>query len=138
MASVDHKKRVLTYPIAIGGMCYAVENERTVYLEGDPETGYSLYGQIPGTTEGSAVNLAEVLLEFAMTWNGPGDRSEARRQMQVFGGHIGEALATESVPVKPLNCGLHCSANAMSSSNCFGTSASPMSSDASGKSMIGC
>jgi hypothetical protein len=87
-------------------MYYPVENERTVYLKGDPETGYSLYGQIPGTTEASAVNLAEVLLEFAMTWSAPGDPSEARRQMQVFGGHIGEALATESARVKPLNGGL--------------------------------
>ena len=113
MGSADHKKQVLTYPIASGGMGYAVENERTVYLEGDPETGYSLYGQIPGTTEASAVNLAEVLLEFAMTWNSPGDTSEARRQMQVFGEHIGEALATQSVQVKPVNGGLGRAAGAL-------------------------
>ena len=113
MESLDHKKQVLTYPIASGGMCYAVENEQTVYLEGDPETGYSLYGQIPGTTEASAVNLAEVLLEFAMTWNGPGDPSEARRQMKVFGGHIGEALATQGAEVKPLNGGLGRAAGAL-------------------------
>ena len=113
MESVDHKRQIVTYPIASGGMYYPVENERTVYLEGDPETGYSLYGQIPGATEASAVNLAEVLLEFAMTWNGPGDPCEARRQMQVFGGHIGEALATESAGVKPLNSGLGRAAGAL-------------------------
>jgi hypothetical protein len=103
MGSANHKKQVLTYPIASGQMCYAVENERAVYVEGDRETGYSLYGQIPGGTETSAVNLAEVLLEFAMTWNTPGDPSEARRQMQVFGGRIGEALATQDVQGKPVN-----------------------------------
>lgn len=113
MGSVNHKKQVLTYPIASGEMCYAVENERTVYLEGDPETGYNLYGQVPGGTEASAVNLAEVLLEFAMTWNAPGDPPEARRQMQVFGGHIGEALATQDVQVKPINCVLGRAAGAL-------------------------
>ena len=96
MGSVNHKKQVLTYPIASGGMCYAVENERTVYLEGDAGAGHKLYGQLPGGSEASAVNLAEVLLEFAMTWNAPGDQSEARRQMQVFGGHIGQALGRQS------------------------------------------
>jgi len=94
-------------------MCYAVENERTVYLEGDAETGYNLYGQIPGGSESSAVNLAEVLLEFAMTWNGPGDPSEARRQMQVFGGHIGEALAVQNATNKSFNCTLGLAACAL-------------------------
>jgi hypothetical protein len=113
MGSVNHRKQVLTYPIAGGQMCHAVENERTVYLEGDPETGYSLYGQIPGGTEASAVNLAEILLEFAMTWNAPGDPSEARRQMQVFGGRIGEVLATQDVQGKPVNCVLGRAAGAL-------------------------
>ena len=103
MGSVNHKKQVVTYPIASRGMCYAVENERSVYLQGDVETGFNLYGQIAGTTEASAVNLAEVLLEFAMTWNAPGDPSEARRQMQKFGGRIGEALGTQSAAAQPVN-----------------------------------
>jgi hypothetical protein len=84
-------------------MCYAAENERTIYLQGDAETGFSLYGQIAGGGQASRVNLAQVLLEFAMTWNAPGDPSEARRQMQKFGGRIGEALGTQSAAAQPVN-----------------------------------
>jgi hypothetical protein len=103
MGSANHKQQVLTYPIASGEMCYAVENERTVYLEGGAKTGFNLYGQIAGGTEASAVNLAEVLLELAMTWSAPGDPSEARHQMQKFGGRIGEALGTQSAASQPVN-----------------------------------
>jgi hypothetical protein len=113
MTGEDVKRQLVTYPIASGEMCYAVQNERAVYLQGDPETGFSLYGQIPGGGEASSVNLAEVLLEFAMTWNAPGDPSEARRQMQIFGGHIGEALATQGVGTKPVNSGLGLAAGAL-------------------------
>jgi hypothetical protein len=86
-------------------MGYTVENERTVYVQGNSQTGFSLYGQIPGG-KAFTVNLAEVLLEFAMTWNTPGDPCEARRQMQIFGGRIGQALATQSAQIEPFNCGL--------------------------------
>jgi hypothetical protein len=103
MGSVNRKKQVLTYPIASGAMCYAAENERTIYLQGKMESGFSLYGQIAGGGQASCVNLAEVLLEFAMTWNAPGDPSEARRQMQNFGGRIGEALGTQSATAQPVN-----------------------------------
>jgi len=48
MGSVNHRKQVLTYPIASGEMCYAAENERTIYLQGGVETGFSLYGQTAG------------------------------------------------------------------------------------------
>jgi hypothetical protein len=106
MNSVEHKEQILTYPIASMGMGYTVENERTVCLQGDSQTGFSLYGQIPDGGEASTVNLAEVLLEFAITWNMPGDPREARRQMQIFGGRIGQALATQSAQIEPLNDGL--------------------------------
>jgi hypothetical protein len=79
-------------------MRYAVENERTVYLQGAPETGFSLYGEIPDGGEASFVNLGEVLLEFAMSWDVPGAPTEARRQMQIFGTHIGEALWMHPLP----------------------------------------
>ena len=76
MDSADHSRPVLTYPIASGGLYYAVVNERTVYLQGDPEAGFSLYGEIPGGGEGSSVNLAKMLLEFAIAWNKSGDTVE--------------------------------------------------------------
>ncbi len=113
MESVNHKRPILTYPIASGELHYAVENERTVYVQDEPETGFSLYGQLAGATEASSVNLAEVLLEFAMTWNTRGDPSEAQRQMGIFGGHIGEALAAQSATNEPFNSALGLAACAL-------------------------
>lgn len=101
MGSADHRKPILTYQIASAEMRYVVQNERTVYLQGEPEMGFILYGEIPDEGYTSSVNLAEVLLEFAMTWDVPGDQSEALRQMQIFGGHIGEVLADQIVEAMP-------------------------------------
>jgi hypothetical protein len=103
VGSSDYKEQLLTYPIASGAMCYAAENERTIYLQGDVKTGFSLCGELPGGGEASRVNLAQALLEFAMTWSAPGDPSEAQRQMQVFGGRIGQALGTHSAAAQPVN-----------------------------------
>ena len=101
MGSTGHRKPILTYQIASSEMRYVVQNERTVYLQGEPESGFILYGEIPDKGCTSSVNLAEVLLEFAMTWDAPGDQSEALRQMQVVGGHIGEVLADQIVEAMP-------------------------------------
>jgi hypothetical protein len=103
MDNVNHSKPILTYPIASGEMYYEVVNQRTVYLQGDPETGFSLYGEIPGWGEGSSVNLAQILLEFATTWNATGDAVEARRQMQRFGKRLGEALVQQRATARPVN-----------------------------------
>lgn len=103
MDNVNHSRPVLTYPIASGGTYYEVVNERTVYVEGDPETGFSLYGQIPGGSEASAVNLAKMLLEFAMIWNTSEDAVEARRQMQRLGKDLGQALAEQRTPARSVN-----------------------------------
>lgn len=113
MDGVNHRRPLLTYPITSGLMCYAVVNERTVYLQGAPEAGFRLYGQMPGGSEASSVNLAEVLLEFAMAWNAPGDVPEARRQMQIFGRRLGEALADQRAQAKPVNGVLGCAADAL-------------------------
>lgn len=103
MNSVNHERPILTYQITSGPMWYEAVNERTVYLQGDPEAGFCLYGEMPGGSEISSVNLAHVLLEFAMAWHAPGDASEARRQMQVFGRHLGEALADQMAQAGPVN-----------------------------------
>jgi hypothetical protein len=48
MDGANQGRPILTYPIASSEMHYAVANERTVYLQGDLEAGFSLPGQIPG------------------------------------------------------------------------------------------
>jgi hypothetical protein len=84
-------------------MCYTAVNERAVYLQGAPEAGFSLYGQMLGGSQAYSVNLAEALLEFAMAWTAPGDVSEARRQMQIFGRRLGEALADQRTQAGSVN-----------------------------------
>jgi len=95
-------------------MRYEVENERTVYLQGGPETGFILYGKIPDAADVSSVNLAQVLLEFAMSWQAPpGDQSEARRHLENFGRHIGEALADRIEQTMPVSGVLQRAAHAL-------------------------
>jgi hypothetical protein len=113
MSSVDHRRQILTYQIASGEMRYVVENERAVYLQGDPETGFIIYGEIPDEGDASSVNLAEVLLEFAMSWDAPGDQSEAQRQSEIFGRHIGEAVADRIAQTIPASSGLQRAAHAL-------------------------
>jgi len=113
MDGINHMAPILSYPIASGEMYYAVANERTVWLQGNPEAGFSLYGAIPGGSEASSVNLAEMLLEFAMAWNTAGDASQARRRMQVFGSHLGQALAEKRAQAKPVDGVLERAANAV-------------------------
>jgi len=117
MDSVNHRTPILTYQIASGGpMCYTAVNERAVYLQGTPQAGFSLYGQMPGGSQGYSVNLAEVLLEFAMAWSAPGDdseASEAQRQMQIFGRRLGEALADQRAQARSANGALGRAADAL-------------------------
>jgi len=46
MDGANQGRPILTYPIASREMHYAVANERTVYLQGDLQAGFSLSGQI--------------------------------------------------------------------------------------------
>ncbi len=103
MNGVNPMTPILAYPIASGPMCYAVVSERTVYLQGDLGAGFRLCGQIPGGSEASSVNLTQMLLEFAMTWNMAEDAGEARRQMQMFGRRLGKALADQRALTTPVN-----------------------------------
>jgi hypothetical protein len=113
MDNVNYNKPILTYPIASSETYYEVVNQRTVYIQGDPKAGFNLYGVIPGWGESSAVNLANILLEFAVTWSTSGDEIEARRQMQCFGRRIGEALVKQRMPTKLVNGVLGCAADAL-------------------------
>jgi hypothetical protein len=114
MTSKDYGKQILTYQIASREMRYEIENERTVYLQGGPETGFILYGKIPDAADVSSVNLAQVLLEFAMSWQAPpGDQSEAWRHLEHFGRHIGEALADQIEQTMPVSSVLQRAAHAL-------------------------
>jgi hypothetical protein len=113
MDDVNHVTPILTYQIASGPICYAAVNERTVYLEGNPEAGSRLYGEMPGGGKASSVNLTDVFLEFAMAWTAPVDAPEAQRQMQIFGRRLGKALAAQRAWAKHANGVLDRAADAL-------------------------
>ena len=89
----DDKTSILTYPIGSGDMRYMLENMRTVYLHGDAANGFDITGEVPEAGEISRANLAEILLEMALTWDAPKDHPHSPEQMGNYGTHIGQALA---------------------------------------------
>jgi hypothetical protein len=60
MDAANHRRPILTYQIASGQTYYAAVNERTVYLQGDPEAGFSLCGP----------NVEQIISVVAPTSNG--------------------------------------------------------------------
>ena len=91
--SFVEKTSILTYPIGSGDMRYMLENMRTVYLHGDATNGFDITGEVPEAGEISRANLAEILLEMALTWDAPKDHPHSPEQMDSYGTHIGQALA---------------------------------------------
>ena len=89
----NDKTSILTYPIGSGDMRYMLENERTIYIEGDAQTGYIISGEIPEAGTISRINLAEMLLEMALTWDTPREHNAGPQKMDFYGRRIGQALA---------------------------------------------
>ena len=89
----SHRRLVLTYPLGSGDRHFEVEEQRTVYLELNPEVGPRLIGEIAASGEKSDINLAELLLEFALFLEEVQDRDRVLRQVEFFGDQIGRSLA---------------------------------------------
>ncbi len=95
MTQVSERRatRLYRYPIASGDMYYAEVEQRDVCVYDDPVEGLRIWGEIPDVGSVTAVNLCQVFLEYAMycqTWRSP---AQAYYNMQLFGEHLGEALA---------------------------------------------
>jgi hypothetical protein len=104
-----------SYVIASADMYYSEQDRRVVYVRDDPENGFQIWGEIPTSGSISAVNLCEILLEYAMTCNAMCDPSQAVRQMEIFGDRLGRMLAChirDTMPVEKTThlaaCGLEC------------------------------
>jgi len=82
-----------SYVIASADMYYGECNLRVVRVRDDPEKGFQIWGEIPDSGSVSAVNLCEVLLEYALTCQAVGDPSVARQNMDIFAKKLGQALA---------------------------------------------
>jgi len=78
-----------------GGMGYIVKEEHAVYLSYDPKVGLIIYGELSNEGKVYGVDLAQVLLDFAMSRKGLEGWSDASHQMKLFGKRIGEAMADQ-------------------------------------------
>lgn len=86
---------ILTYPIASGDMRYMVEGLRTLYIENTNENNFVLFGNLPEANDTSKVDLAQVLLEFAMAWDVPDDQARSHQEMEGFGRFVGKTIAEQ-------------------------------------------
>ena len=114
-ASQSRVTRLFTYPVASADMYSSEEYQRTVCICDDPKKGFKIWGEIPDIGQITAVNLCQILLEYAMTCSAMGDQSQAFRQMEIFGDRLGRLLANhieENAPMEKADylaaCGLEC------------------------------
>jgi hypothetical protein len=106
---------LFTYPIASADIYYNEAYQRTICICDDPKEGFRIWGEIPGQGHITAVNLCEILLEYAMTSNAVGIPSQSFRQIELFGNRIGRLLANYIIENAPIEkaahlaaCGLEC------------------------------
>jgi hypothetical protein len=104
--------QLYSYAIASADMFYSEMNQRTIYVRDDPDTGFHIWGEIPGAGT-VAAHLGQVLLEYAMTCAAQGNLPQAYRQMDTFGKYIGEALAVQIMQGTPAETGTHRAACAL-------------------------
>jgi formate transporter len=104
-----------SYVIATQDMFYNEMNQRVIYARDDRESGFRVWGEIPGGGGETAVDLCQVLLEYAMTCNTLRDLPKAYREIETFSKRLGESLAIkimESTPAQSAShraaCGLEC------------------------------
>lgn len=104
-----------TYSIASGDMYYSEMERRDIYAWEDAQLGFRVWGEIHGLGPATAVDLCQMMLEYAMylrSWCSP---AEAEFNMKDFGERIGLALVKlfkETPPVRmqdnPAACALLC------------------------------
>lgn len=112
-ASEKHVKRLLSFGIASGDMYHSIVNERVIYAFDDPESGFRVWGEIPGTGEASTVDLCRVILEYGMTCKASDDLPGAFRAMENFSKRLGETLAIQIMEATPAETGEHRAACAL-------------------------
>ncbi len=73
--------------------------ERTIYLDGDPNIGFRLWGKV--VDENNTNDLSEILLEDALSSELPGDGSASEQVVDGFGDAFGNSLARHIVEQTP-------------------------------------
>ena len=104
-AAVESSMIITRYPLASRNKRHPVERERTIYLQGNPDTGYSFYGAFYGPAgqleRQAAVNLAGILLEIAMSQTAPGLFDQGAIRVRYLGRLLGHTLARRLIQDLP-------------------------------------
>lgn len=105
--------QLYSFTIASGDMFYSEMNQRVIYMQDDSDSGFHIWGEIPGGAGITASDLSEVLLEYAMTASASSDLPGAYRQMDTFGKKLGESLAVRIMQSTPAESAEHRAACAL-------------------------
>nr|MBN1229526.1 formate/nitrite transporter family protein [Anaerolineae bacterium] len=81
------------YVIASGDAYYTEMGQRMIYLEDEAHGGYHISAEMPGKGKATAVDLSQVLLEYAMTCHTSSSAQQAESMMRAFGKRLGEKIA---------------------------------------------
>lgn len=91
---------VFSYTLASADLRYIEIGERDIYLRHDQEKGPIFRGEIAGCGPGCDINLAEVLLEYAMSCEGCSRAELATEMLTSFGDHLGQVYVEKIIPGK--------------------------------------
>jgi hypothetical protein len=94
------------YRIASGEMKYIEVNEREVHFRSDPQTGSLIWGEIPGCGESCNADLAQMILEYAMSCEACDDAAITEGLLNVFGKRLSESLAARIQQIAPTETAL--------------------------------
>jgi len=89
---------IFTYLLASADMRYIENGERQVFLRQDPTFGQVFRGELAGCGPGCYVDLGQILLEYAISCEGCGDRDMAAEQAIRFGERLAHSLVANTAP----------------------------------------
>jgi hypothetical protein len=84
--------RLLTYNVASADMFYVEVEQRDVCICDDLSRGFRIWGEMHGGRSVATVDLCQIFLEVALSYQAIPDSDQARYKMGAFGKQIGQVL----------------------------------------------
>lgn len=97
----DQAVELCSYYIGSGDMYYSVEEKRTIFISGDAQNGFRIWGQLVDIENAPTVGLDLLLLEEVMTCEVPGHLNESEKLGDAFAVHLGRAVAKHIIERTP-------------------------------------
>ncbi len=97
----DDAVKLCSYALGSGDMYYSEEEKRNVFIGGDAQNGFRIWGQLVDIENAPPIGLDEILLEDALTCEVPGHLNESERMGKIFATHFGTAVANHIIKRMP-------------------------------------